>query len=130
MACILLRSQDNWPQIEPAIKPDGYGWIWSGSAVVDWHNTSGLQEGDEAVIVAFYTTGGFGDPPPPCVRSIAYSNDRGRTFTKYPEPVLDHIRAYNRDPKISWHKTSEQWIMALYLDGDDFSLFSSKNLKH
>ena len=120
----------HWTQIEPAIEPDDYGWIWSGSAVVDWHNTSGLQEGDEAVIVAFYTTGGFGDPPTPCVQSIAYSNDCGRTFTKYPEPVLDHIRAHNRDPKVSWHEASEQWIMALYLDGDDFSLFSSKNLKH
>jgi len=119
----------HWKQIDNAIEPDEYGFIWSGSTVVDWSNTSDLQQGDEAVIVAFYTTGGFGDPPTPCVQAMAYSNDCGRTFTKYPEPVLDHIRASNRDPKVICHEPTGQWIMALYLDGDDFSLFGSKDLK-
>ena len=119
----------HWKQIDHALEPDEYGYIWSGSAVVDWNNTSGLKQGDEAVIVAIYTTGGFGDPPNPCVQAIAYSNDCGRTFTKYPDPVLDHIRARNRDPKVIWYEPAGQWIMALYLDGDDFSLFGSKDLK-
>jgi len=43
--------------------------------------------------------------------------------------VLGHIRAANRDPKVIWHKPTEQWVMALYLDGNDFALFSSKDLK-
>jgi len=119
----------HWKQMDHAIEPDEYGYIWSGSAVVDWNNTSGLQNGKEAVIVAIYTTGGFGNKPNPCVQAIAYSNDCGRTFTKYPEPVLDHICARNRDPKVIWHKHSGQWIMALYLEGDNFSLFGSKDLK-
>ena len=119
----------HWKQIDHAIEPDEYGFIWSGSAVVDWNNTSGLQQGDEAVIVTIYTTGGFGDPPTPCVQAIAYSADCGRTFAKYPEPVLGHIRAKNRDPKVLWHEPTGQWVMALYLDGNDFSLFSSRDLK-
>ena len=119
----------HWQQIDHAIEPDEYGFIWSGSAVVDWDNTSGLQQGDEAVIVAIFTIGGFGDPPTPCVQAIAYSNDRGRTFTRYPGPVLGHIRGRNRDPKVVWHKPTKRWIMALYLDGNDFSLFSSRDLK-
>lgn len=118
----------HWEQIDHAIEPDEYGYIWSGSAVVDWNNTTGLQEGDEPIITAFYTTGGFGDPPKPCVQAMAYSSDRGRTFTKYPEPVLGHVRGRNRDPKVTWHWPTGQWIMALYLDGDDFSLFGSKDL--
>ena len=31
----------HWEQIDHAIEPDEYGYIWSGSAVVDWNNTSG-----------------------------------------------------------------------------------------
>ena len=119
-----------WEQIEHAIEPDEYGWIWSGSAVVDWNNTAGLKEGDEDTIVAIYTIGGFGDPPNPCVQSISYSNDRGRTFTMYDgNPVLGHIRAANRDPKVIWHKPTQTWIMALYLDANDYTFYGSKDLK-
>ena len=121
----------HWKQIDHAIEPDEYGFIWSGSAVVDWDNTAGLQHGDEATMVAIYTTGGFGDPPNPCVQAISYSNDRGRTFTKYAgNPVLGHIRASNRDPKVIWHEPTGQWVMALYLDGHDFALFASQDLKN
>ena len=93
----------HWKQISHAIEPDNYCFFWSGSAMVDWNNTSGLQEGEEAVIIAIFTTGGFGEPGTPCVQAIAYSNDRGRTFKRYPKPVLGHICARNRDPKVIWH---------------------------
>ena len=120
----------HWKQIQEAIEPDEYGWIWSGSGLVDWNNTSGLKKSDEETIIAVYTTGGFGDPGNPCVQYISYSNDRGRTFTRYEgNPVLEHIRAANRDPKVIWHKPTQQWIMALFLDSNDFAIFGSKNLK-
>jgi len=112
----------HWKQIEHAIEPDDYGWIWSGSAVVDWKDSTGL--------VAIYTTGGYGEPSNPCVQSIAYSNDRGRTWTKYENnPVLKHIVANNRDPKVIWHEPTEKWVMALFLDGNVYALFESPNLK-
>jgi len=37
--------------------------------------------------------------------------------------------AHNRDPKVIWHKPTKKWVMSLFLDGNDFALFSSPNLK-
>jgi fructan beta-fructosidase len=121
----------HWKQLPNAIEPDELGTIFSGSAVVDWNNTSGFQTGTENVLVAFYTSAGAHAPKKvPFTQSIAYSNDRGRTWIKYKNnPVIGHIRAENRDPKVIWYEPAKTWIMALYLDGDDFVLYSSKNLK-
>jgi len=120
----------HWHHLAEAIAPDDYGFIWSGSAVVDHTNSSGLQVGSEPPIVAVYTTGGFGSPPTPCVQSLSSSNDRGRTFLPFSgNPVLPHLRGENRDPKVVWHRETEQWIMALYLDGARFGIFSSPDLR-
>ena len=115
----------HWTQLGDAILPDELGIIFSGSAVVDWHNTAGFQTGDERVIVGIYTSAGD-----PYTQSIACSNDCGRTFTKYEKnPVLGHIIGGNRDPKVIWHTPTEEWVMALYLEGHDYALFGSTNLK-
>jgi fructan beta-fructosidase len=121
----------HWRQIEHAIEPDEMGWIWSGSAVVDWQNTGKFRCGDEHTLVAFYTTGdSIAKPEKPCVQCIAYSNDRGRTWTKYAgNPVIGHIRAHNRDPKVIWHGPSQKWVMALFLDGNDYVLLGSQDLR-
>jgi sucrose-6-phosphate hydrolase SacC (GH32 family) len=120
-------SQDlvHWQQWPDAIKPDRLGTIFSGSAVVDRDNTSGLRSGTESPIVCIYTSAGK-----PFTQSLAYSNDRGRTWTKYAHnPVLAHVAGENRDPKVVWHAPSKTWIMALYLAGDDYGLFASPDLK-
>lgn len=121
----------HWRQLDHAIYPDKLGTIFSGSAAVDWDNTAGFQSGDEKVLVAFYTSAGsHARVKKPFTQSIAYSNDRGRTWTKYEKnPVLGHIAGNNRDPKVIWHKPTKKWIMALYLEKNDFALFSSRNLK-
>jgi len=116
----------HWEELSDALEPDELGSIASGSAVVDWDNTAGFQTGDEKVIVAIYTNW-----TAPCTQSIAYSNDRGRTWTKYEKnPVLPNIVGRNRDPKVFWHKPSQKWVMALYLEKNDYGLFSSPDLKH
>lgn len=115
----------HWEQLEHALHPDELGTMFSGSAVVDWNNTAGLQKGDERTIVCIYTAAGE-----PYTQCIAHSTDSGRTFVKYDEnPVLPHIAGANRDPKVIWHQPTSQWIMALYLDGETFALFSSADLK-
>ncbi|REJ70547.1 MAG: glycoside hydrolase family 32 protein [Planctomycetota bacterium] len=121
----------HWQQLEHAILPDELGTIFSGSAVVDENNTAGFQTGEHKVIVAAYTyAGDFGTPKRPFTQAIAYSNDRGRTFTKFEgNPVVDHILAANRDPKVFWHAASGKWIMALYLDVGKFVLLGSPDLK-
>ncbi len=115
----------HWKQLRNAIEPDELGMIFSGSGVVDWNNTAGFQSGEQAAMVNIYTSAGK-----PFTQSIAYSNDRGRTWSKYEKnPVLGHIIANNRDPKVIWYAPTKRWVMALYLDGNDYALFSSSNLK-
>ncbi len=115
----------HWKQLANAIEPDELGAIWSGSGVVDWDNTAGFQSGKQATMVNIYTSAGK-----PFTQSIAYSNDRGRTWRKYKKnPVLRHIIGTNSDPKVIWHASSKRWVMALYLHGNDYALFSSPNLK-
>ena len=125
------RDLVHWKQLPHAIHPDELGTIFSGSGVVDWKNTGGFQTGDEAVLVNFYTSAGSHAPEPvPFTQSIAYSNDRGRSWTKYEgNPVIEHIVASNRDPKVIWHEPTEKWVMALYLDKNDYTLFGSTDLK-
>ncbi len=115
----------HWKQLDHALYPDELGTIFSGSGIVDWNNTAGFKTGDEDVLICIYTSAGE-----PFTQSIAYSNDRGRTWEKYEgNPVLNHIVGSNRDPKVIWHEPTEKWIMALFLDGNDYAIFSSPNLK-
>ncbi|MBA2479315.1 MAG: glycoside hydrolase family 32 protein [Planctomycetes bacterium] len=120
----------HWRQLEDALHPDErFGWIWSGSAVVDHGNTSGLGIGGEPPLIAVYTAGGK-TPTTPCVQCIAFSTDRGRTWTKHAgNPVIPQVEGENRDPKVIWHAPSRRWVMALYLDRNDFTLFTSPDLK-
>ena len=118
----------HWTQAEHALHPDELGTIFSGSAVVDWNNSAGFQTGEEKTLIVFYTSAG--EDPVPFTQSIAYSNDCGRSWSKYHNnPVIEHICAQNRDPKVFWHSPTDQWIMALYLDGNDYTIYRSKDLK-
>lgn len=115
----------HWTEHEPAIYPDELGTIFSGSAVVDWQNTSGLKAGDADVLCAFYTAAGK-----PFTQCLAYSTDRGVTWTKYAHnPILGHVAGDNRDPKVFWHGPTSKWVMALYLKDNDFAFYGSQDLK-
>jgi len=119
------RDLVHWEELGDALYPDALGTMFSGSAVVDWSNTSGFQTGDQPPLVAMYTAAGelF-------TQCLAYSNDEGRTLEKYAgNPVLGHIAGSNRDPKVIWHEPAKRWVMALYLDQNDYALFGSPNLK-
>jgi fructan beta-fructosidase len=121
----------HWRELGEAIRPDALGTIFSGSAVMDRGNTAGFQAGDAPCIVGFYTSAGDQvKPQVPFTQSIVFSNDDGRTFVKYMRnPVVGHIVGANRDPKVIWHEPTHKWIMALYLDENDFALLSSPDLK-
>ncbi len=121
----------HWEQLENAIEPDERGTIFSGSAVVDWGNSSGLGTGSEPPLVALFTYAGkFGEPKGPFTQALAYSNDKGKTWKKYEaNPVIPHIKDNNRDPKVIWHAGSKKWVMALYLVENEYLLFRSDDLK-
>ncbi len=104
--------------------------IFSGTAVIDKNNTSGLCESKDCM-VAIYTSHvhamGEGKVQH---QSLAYSNDRGRTWKRYGKnPVLDSKRKDFRDPKVFWYEPEQKWVMALVIpDLYKVQLYQSKNL--
>ncbi|MEN0650261.1 glycoside hydrolase family 32 protein [Caldifermentibacillus hisashii] len=120
-----------WEELDIALFPDELGTIFSGSAVVDWHNTSGFFP-DEPGLVAIFThhLEGTENNPTKQSQSLAYSRDRGRTWVKYEgNPVLTHPTKVDfRDPKVFWHEASNKWMMVL-ATGQTVSFYSSPNLK-
>lgn len=115
----------HWEYLIPPICPDSLGDIWSGSAIVDNSNTSGFQAGNEKSILAFYTNAGSHQ-----VQSLAFSNDRGRTFSKYERnPIIPNSDLPDfRDPKVMWYEPTQRWIMILAVGGV-VRLYSSPDCK-
>ncbi len=142
------RDLLHWTEREPALCPDDAdGLIFSGSAVIDRENVSGLGDGSTPPVILFYTATGMrfrpdfpkdetGAPVPPAgwkrpatPQCAAYSLDGGRTFRKY-GPVVPEIEPMNRDPKVQWVPEAGCWVMALYLIDNDYALLYSDDLLH
>jgi len=122
------RDLVHWEELGDVLMPDALGPMFSGSAVVDWDNTSGLGRDGKPPLVLIYTAAGD-----PTVQCIASSLD-GRTFTKYPgNPVLKQITGGNRDPKVMWHAPTRKWVMVLYVTLPEgrhtVHFFTSPNLR-
>lgn len=116
------RDLVHWEERPIALHADHEGQKWSGSGVVDWHNVSGLQRGEEPPLLLFYTdTGDSAQNPHPgqaerFVQSIVYSNDRGRTWEAYEgNPIIPNITPGNRDPLVQWHEPTQRWVMTLFV---------------
>jgi fructan beta-fructosidase len=64
-------------------------------------------------------------------QAIAFSLDKGRTWTKYANnPVIKNQGAKDfRDPKVMWFEPSKQWIMTLAV-ADHVEFYVSKDLKN
>ncbi len=125
----------DWEEQPIALYPDSLGYIFSGSAVVDEHNTSGLGENGKAPMVAIFTHHNpEGEKSGSSIyqnQSIAYSNDEGKTWLKYAgNPVLRNpgVRDF-RDPKVSWYEPAKKWVMTLATQ-DRITFFSSPDLKN
>ena len=122
------RDLIHWREHGDALFPDAMGPMFSGSAVVDWKNTSGFGEKGKPPLVLIYTAAGS-----PTTQCIAYSVD-GRHFTKYAgNPILKQITEGNRDPKVMWHEPTRQWLMTLYVGlpnhNETIRFFGSPDLK-
>ncbi len=117
----------HWNHLPVALAPDPLGAIWSGSAVVDWRDTSGFFAGGAGLVAIFtHWTAADGEQR----QSLAYSRDRGRSWTKYADnPVLSEpgLRDF-RDPKVFWHAPTERWVMVVAI-GNGVRFFTSPNLK-
>ncbi|WP_080837683.1 glycoside hydrolase family 32 protein [Cohnella massiliensis] len=120
----------HWEEFGIALAPDENGTIFSGSAVVDWRNTTGFF-GEEPGLVAIYTRHCEAEGTPPVqTQCLAFSADKGRTWTKYEgNPVLAHdVYADFRDPKVFWHVETRRWVMILAC-GQTVCLYHSPDLK-
>lgn len=124
----------NWTEQPIALFPDPLGYIFSGSAVVDFNNTSGFGKDGKTPIVAIYTNhsmeGERAKRTDYQTQSIAYSLDNGKTWTKYEKnPVIKNPGIVDfRDPKVIWYAPKNKWVMVLATK-DRITFYSSKNLK-
>lgn len=122
-----------WVDQPIALYPDSIGMIFSGSAVLDQNNTSGLGRGGIHPLVAIYTQHNMPGEKAGKTdfqnQSIAYSLDEGKTWIKYAgNPVLKtpNLKDF-RDPKVFWHAPTQKWIMSLAV-ANHIEFYSSANL--
>ena len=127
------RDMVHWQELAVALPEENGVMIFTGSAVVDERNTSGFCTGGKPCMVAVYT----GHTPPkdsvPALQTqnLAFSNDRGRTWTRYSgNPVLNLNLTDFRDPDVFWSVASRRWIMAVSLPDDHkIRFYGSSDLK-
>lgn len=120
----------HWKERPSSVVPDDLGSNHSGGAVVDFNNSAGLQTGKDKTLIAFWTSAGhFSSPSSPFRQCISYSTDKGITWNKYEHnPIIGFMKGRNRDPNVIWHEKTKKWIMALYLDGNNYAILNSGNL--
>jgi len=122
-----------WQHLPLAIAEDRNYMIYSGSAVVDWNNSSGLCKNpdpqDHSCLIAIYAADYHQKQEK---THIAYSNDRGRTWTNYSgNPVIDVDADDFRDPYVFWYAPQKKWVLvAVLADHRKAVFFSSNDLKH
>lgn len=146
------RDLVHWTELPVAlqVEKDAQGALtqsfYSGSAVVDHGNSSGLGSNGQAPMVAIYTSvyaeartlaNGAGVRQGQQSQSLAFSVDRGRSWTQYAgNPVLalppaayqDEYREF-RDPKVFWYAPHAKWVMVVVLAMQHKALwYASKDL--
>ncbi|MBS1706440.1 MAG: glycoside hydrolase family 32 protein [Armatimonadetes bacterium] len=123
------RDLFHWEHHPNALEPDRLGTIFSGSAVIDSFNSGGF--GKDAMVLVYTAAGGTSDLSKDrrFTQCLAHSSE-GKTFAKLDlNPIVTHIEAENRDPKVFWHAPTKRWMMVLYLNEDRFAILGSDDLK-
>lgn len=109
-----------WEQLPPVTNTVIDNAPGSGSGIVDWNNTLGLQRGVEKTLAIFYTDYGRGP-------SMAYSVDAGKTWIRHEANPLMPIKKSFRDPVVFWYKPDNSWRMVIY-EEPGISFYKSENL--
>lgn len=114
----------HWTELEIALYPDDLGTMFSGSAIIDKDNVTGFKTDEHDPLLLFYTAAGN-----PFTQCLAYSTDGAKTFVKYEKnPIIPNVIGANRDPKVIYCDELGCYVLALYLDGNTYTLFRSDNL--
>jgi fructan beta-fructosidase len=123
----------HWTPKKIALFPDKLGLIFSGSAVVDINNTSGLGTKENPAMVAIFTyhnmDGEKAGKTNFQTQGLAYSLDEGNTWLKYKgNPIIGNTDLKDfRDPKVFWNSDTNLWNLVL-VAGDRAKFYTSKNL--
>ncbi|KAF4203762.1 hypothetical protein CNMCM8927_008343 [Aspergillus lentulus] len=148
------RDLMHWTEHPVALQARGFPgniteMFFSGTVVVDEDNTSGFGRRGEAPWVAMYTSyypmeqvlqSGKRVRKDQQAQSIAYSLDKGMTWTTYgaanpviadpPAPYQDQYLDF-RDPSVFWHRETRRWIAVISLAKlHKIVIYTSRDLKH
>ena len=119
----------HWDEHPVAIPYTDTHAIFSGSAVVDYFNTTGFGSVENPAMVAIFTDHTHDGSRQ--AQSLAYSVDEGMTWTRYEgNPVLDLEMKDFRDPKVVWNTVNEAWVMSV-VKPQEFTVafYQSRDLK-
>ena len=118
-----------WQEHPVAIPYTETHGIFSGSAVVDYFNTSGFGTPENPAMVAIFTDHLHDGSRQ--AQSLAFSNDDGITWQQYRNnPVLDLEMKDFRDPKVAWNTVNEAWVMSVVKPSEfTVAFYQSKDLK-
>ena len=118
------RDLLHWRQLGIALRPDDLGAIFSGSAVLDAENASGLGR-ERGPLVAMFTHHGASEQ-----QSIAWAED-GVHFTLYPgNPVIPNPGCKDfRDPKVFPNPVRGGWSVVVAA-GDHVDFYHAADLIH
>ena len=125
------RDLLHFEQTDDALYPDRHGTAYSGCGLV---NDRGLLGLPKDALLFYYTAAGGLDAwsrseGAGFTQRIAYSLDEGQTLIRLPEAAIEVLREDSRDPKIFWHEETKAYVMVLWLEGNEFGIFRSANLK-
>jgi fructan beta-fructosidase len=120
----------DWEHLPVAITFDEEFGIFSGSAVVDYTNTSGFGSIEKPAMVAIFTAARHDQSHQS--QHLAYSVDEGVTWVRYSgNPVLDESMKDFRDPKVTWDASSDTWLMTIAKPEEHkISFYRSPDLKN
>ena len=102
----------HWTELDDALHPDKFGTVFSGGALVDTDNTSGLGEPGKPAMVMFHTGARS------WAQCLTWTTD-GRNFKALDTAVVIRVNKDNRDPKVIWHEPTKKWVMVFYVERGD-----------
>lgn len=115
--------------MDTVMYPDENGTIFSGCGLVNEREMLGLPK--DALLFYYSAAADCNEwsKGRSFTQNIAYSLDEGKTLVKMPDPAVGVIKHDTRDPKIFWHEETQAYIMVLWIEGNEFAIFRSQNLK-
>ena len=127
------RDLIHWEDHGIAMFPDELGTMYSGSAIEDTEDLLGKRRDGKNALLFYYTAAGrhglLAGGGKMNTQCLAISTDGGMTLEKYAgNPILNTLTPHNRDPKVVYVDELGAYIMALYLERDEYRLFKSNDL--